>query len=110
MDSSEKRRHLRVNVNLYADWGRGPECEFYDRVTNLSVSGCFLATQRELRPGEVIHIKLPTEVAGTLRLKGAVRYQMRLMEGMPPSGAGVEFVEASSDDELKLQTVVNSYR
>ncbi len=110
MDAIERRRHLRVDVNLYADWGRGPECEYYDGVTNLSVSGCFLATQRELRAGEVIHLKLPTEAAGVLRLKGTVRYQLRLMEGVPPAGAGVEFVEVSADDARVLQQVVNSYK
>src|SRR5919199_6513928 len=107
MDSSQNRRHPRVTVNFYADWGLGPECESYDKVTSLSISGCFLATQRELRVGEVIHIKLPVE-SRTLRLRGAVRYQLRIMEGMPPKGVGVEFMGVSSDDERRLQEVVDS--
>ncbi|HKC65986.1 MAG TPA: PilZ domain-containing protein [Pyrinomonadaceae bacterium] len=108
MDSSQNRRHPRVTVNFYADWGLGPECESYDKVTSLSMSGCFLATQKELRIGESIHIKLPFE-ARTLRLKGIVRRQLRIMEEMPPTGVGVEFVGISSDDQRKLQEMVNFY-
>ena len=108
MDSSQNRRHPRINVNFYADWGLGPECESYDKVTSLSISGCFLATQRELRIGESIHIKLPIETR-TLRLKGIVRRQLRIMEGMPPTGVGVEFIGVSGDDERKLQEMMNSY-
>ena len=48
IDFAELRRHPRVNVELFADWGWGPECEYYDKITSLSVSGCFLATKREL--------------------------------------------------------------
>ena len=108
MDSSGNRRHPRVNVNLFADWGLGPECESYDKVTSLSISGCFLATQRELRIGEVIYIRLPVETR-TLRLKGIVRRQLRIMEGMPPTGVGVEFIAVSSDDERRLQEVMDSH-
>jgi hypothetical protein len=39
-----------------------------------------------------------------------VRYQLKIMEGMPPTGVGVEFVGASGDDVRKLQEVVDSYK
>ncbi len=110
MDSIEQRRHPRVNVDFFADWGWGSECEFYDRVTSLSVSGCFLNTKRELFAGQEIFIKWTVEAAGAIRLKGAVRYQLRVMEGAPPTGAGVEFVSVSSEAEQKLQAMVDSYR
>ena len=110
MDSIEQRRHPRVNVDFFADWGWGPECEFYDRVTSLSVSGCFLNTRRELTAGQEIFIKWTVEAAGAISLKGAVRYQLRVMEGAPPTGTGVEFVSVSSEAEQKLQAMVDSYR
>lgn len=109
-DFTNLRKHPRINVDLFADWGWGPECEYYDRVTSLSLSGCFLATKRELRQGDQIYLKLSDEALGKLTLKGEIRYQVRLMEGGPPKGAGIEFLGLSSDSEKKLQTVLNNYR
>ncbi len=110
MGTIEQRRHARVNVDFFADWGWGPECENYDRITSLSVSGCFLNTKRALTAGQEIYIRWTEENAGAISLKGAVRYQLRVMEGAPPTGAGVEFVSVSSDSERKLQLLMESYR
>ena len=110
MGSIEQRRHPRVNVDFFADWGWGPECEYYDRITSLSVSGCFLSTKRELSAGQEIYIKWTGEIAGAISLKGAVRYQLRVREGAAPTGAGVEFVSLSSENEGKLQVVMDSYK
>lgn len=106
IDYTELRKHPRVNVELFADWGWGPECEYYDKVTSLSLGGCFLATRRELRSGEQIYLKLTVESNGSITLKGAVRYQLRVMEGAPPAGAGVEFVGVSGDAQKKLLSVM----
>jgi hypothetical protein len=110
MQPSELRRHPRVNVEFFADWGWGPECEYYDRVTSLSISGCFLATKREVNSGQEIYLKLSRETVGTVSLRGAVRYQLRVMEGAPPSGVGVEFVNLSGENERRLQAMLDSYR
>ncbi len=110
MGTIEQRRHPRVNVEFFADWGWGPECQFYDRITSLSLSGCFLNTKRELTAGQEIFIRLSGEVGGVINLKGAVRYQLRVMEGAPPTGAGVEFSSVSTEVERKLQVVVDNYR
>src|SRR5436190_8994587 len=99
MGSIEQRRHPRLNVEFFADWGWGPECDYYDKVTSLSISGCFLATKRELSSGEEIYIKLSSHSSGTISLRGAVRYQARVMEGAPPTGAGIEFVGVSNESE-----------
>jgi len=110
MGTIEQRRHPRVNVDFFADWGWGPECEFYDRITSLSISGCFLNTKRELFAGQEIFIKWTDEVVGAISLKGAVRNLLRVMEGAPLTGAGVEFVNVSSEIQQKLQAVLDSYR
>ena len=110
MDFSDLRKHPRVNVDFYADWGRGVECEYYDKLTSLSLGGCFLATKRELRSGDEIHLRISGEMIGTLNLKGAVRYQLRLMEGAPPTGVGIQFIEVSGELESRLQAVVDSYK
>jgi PilZ domain len=106
----DQRRHPRLTVEFFADWGWGPECEYYDRVTSLSLSGCFLATKRELKAGQEIYLKLKDETAGVISLKGSVRYQLRVMEGAPPTGAGLEFLNLSPDSERKLQAMLASYR
>lgn len=109
MDFSELRKHPRINVEFFADWGWGPECEYYDRVTSLSVSGCFLATKRDLNRGDQIYLRLSSELYGVISLRGAIRYQLCVMEGAPPSGVGVEFVGVSNEGQAKLQQVMNSY-
>jgi len=110
MGSIEQRRHPRLNVDFFADWGWGPECEFYDRITSLSLSGCFLNTKRELIAGQEIFIKWTEEVTGVISLKATVRYLLRVMEGAPPTGAGVEFISASSEAQRKLQALIDNYR
>ena len=110
MDFTELRSHPRVNVDFFADWGWGPECEYYDKITSFSLGGCFLATKRELRSGQEIYMRLTGELTGTINLKGALRYQFRVMEGAPPTGAGIEFVELSSESQRKLQAFFDSYR
>ena len=110
VDYTELRKYPRVNVELFADWGWSPECEYYDKVTSLSLGGCFLATKRELRSGEQIYMKLTVESNGSVSVKGAIRYQLRVMEGAPPTGAGIEFVGISADLQTKIQTVINFYK
>jgi Tfp pilus assembly protein PilZ len=110
VDYTELREHLRVNVDLFADWGWGPECEYYDKITSLSLGGCFLATKRELRSGDQIYLKLSVESNSLITLEGAVRYQLRVMEGAPPTGAGVQFVGLSENAQTKIQMVMNFYK
>jgi len=109
MDFTELRKHPRVNVDFFADWGWGPDCEHYDRVTSLSVSGCFLTTRRDLKRGDEIYLRLSSESYGVINLRGAVRYELRVMERAPPAGVGVEFVGISNEAQAKLQQVMNSY-
>jgi PilZ domain len=110
MGTIDQRKHPRLTVEVFADWGWGPECEYYDRVTSLSLSGCFLATRRELKAGQEIYIKLKNEMAGVINLKGSVRYQLRVMEGSPPTGAGLEFLNLSSEIASRLQKLLEGYR
>ncbi|HYX28038.1 MAG TPA: PilZ domain-containing protein [Pyrinomonadaceae bacterium] len=108
MGRIEERRHPRITVDFFADWGWGPECEYYDRVTSLSISGCFLATKRELTSGQEIYLKWTAERTGPISVRGAVRYQLRVMEGAPPTGAGIEFLGVSDEVLRRLQTIIDS--
>jgi hypothetical protein len=108
MGTIEQRRHPRINVDFFADWGWGPECEYYDRITTLSISGCFLSTKRELETGQEIFIRWNSDRAGQINVKGAIRYLLRIMEGAPPTGAGIEFVGVSADAQRKLQIIMDA--
>ena len=108
MDFTELRKHPRVSVELFADWGWGPDCENYDKITSLSLTGCFLATKRDLNRGDEIYLRLSSESFGVINLRGAVRYQLRVMEGARPTGVGVEFIGISNESQAKLQQVMNS--
>ena len=109
MGYTEQRKHPRVNVDFFVDWGWSPACEHYDKITILSLSGCFLATKRELNRGDEVYLKLREETTGAVNLRGAVRSQLRAMEGAIPIGVGVEFVGMSADAQTKLQMMMSSY-
>lgn len=109
MESIEERRHPRLSVDFFADWGWGPECEYYDKITTLSISGCFLATKRELNAGDEIYIRWTGDRLGMISLKGAVRYQLRVIEGAPPTGAGIEFLDMSVQNQQKLQAMLSEF-
>ena len=109
MGTIEQRRHPRVIVDFYADWGWGPEYEFYDRITSLSISGCFLATRRELTPGDEIFIRWTGDRVGMISLKGAVRNLLRVTEETAPVGAGIEFVGTSAQTEQRLQALLSQF-
>lgn len=110
MDYTELRKDPRVTVDFFVDWGWSPACEYYDKITSLSLSGCFLATKRELNRGDEIFLRLRGETTGAVDVKGAIRYQLRVMDGAPPTGAGIEFVGLSNDSQRRLQMVMDGYR
>ena len=110
MGTSDQRRHPRISVDFFADWGWAPTCEYYDRVTSLSIRGCFLATRRELQPGQEIYLKMSGDTIGTINLKGAVRHQFRMMDGVPPTGAGIEFLDVSPECESRLRAIIDGTR
>lgn len=104
----EQRRSARIIVDFFVDWGWGPECQYYDRVTSLSASGCFLATKRELESGQEIFMRWNSEGAGAINVRGAVRYLLRVMEGAQPTGAGIEFVNVPGDISKRLQSLMET--
>ena len=109
MEVSEQRKYPRLTVDFFADWGWGPECEYYDKITSLSISGCFLATKRELNAGDEIYIRWTADRLGMISLKGAVRYQLRVVEGAPSTGVGMEFVDMSAQNRQKMQAILSQY-
>ncbi|HEX8181233.1 MAG TPA: PilZ domain-containing protein [Pyrinomonadaceae bacterium] len=98
----ERRRHPRVRVTLYIDWGFNADCALKARVTSFSIGGCFVQTDAGAEVGQIIHLRLwlPEERL----LRGSVRYHM------PGVGFGLQFEDLTIEDQLALETLVTHYR
>jgi uncharacterized protein (TIGR02266 family) len=101
----EQRQHPRVPLILQVEY---PEREGYlaDETENLSAGGAFVRTDRELKVGEVVPLKIsfpgllePVEVVGQVawvRAAGAER----------PPGVGVRIPENRVEDRAKLASLI----
>ena len=98
----ELRRHKRVKLSFYADWGSTPDCARHARITSISAGGCFIQTTDEARAGQAVFIRLT--LAGEYVLGGEVRYHM------PGVGFGVMFVNVPIEERLALEALVEQYR
>ena len=99
----EQRRHERVRVAVKIDWGETAYCLWQDRITSLSVGGCFVQTGREVQKGEQIYLRLWLRDGETI-LRGEVRYCLERV------GLGVEFQELMERDKERLAELVEYYR
>ena len=99
----EKRRHERARVSINVDWGETAYCLWHDRITSLSVGGCFIQTERELKAGHKICLRLWLR-DGERILRGEVRYCLERV------GVGVEFVELMERDKERLAELVEHCR
>ena len=99
--TDEKRRHQRIQVSLFVDWGFTNNCALQGRITSISVGGCFIQTPDEVQAREQLFIRLnlPEEHL----LGGEVRYHM------PNVGFGVMFIDLTIEDQLTLETLIASY-
>ena len=107
----DKRRYPRAAViDMYVNWGRTKACNYDgDQITSLSLGGCFLVTERQADPNEIIYIQLwETYTPGGL-YKGRVRYQLQVSDPFPPIGVGVEFIDISEKDRKNLEEVMEFY-
>lgn len=98
----EKRRHERVRVVLYIDWGFTAECAQQARLTSFSIGGCFVQTAAEASMGQEVFLRLGLPEVSVLR--GEVRYHM------PGVGFGMMFTELTIEDQLTLESMVAHYR
>jgi PilZ domain len=99
----ERRRHERARVSVSLDWGETAYCVWHDRITSLSVGGCFIQTGREMKNGQKIYLRLWLR-DGERILRGEVRYCLERV------GLGVEFFELMERDKERLAEMVEHYR
>jgi hypothetical protein len=108
---NDKRRYPRAAViDLYVNWGRSEACRYHgDQITSLSLGGCFLVTEKQADPDDIIYIQLwETHTVGGL-YKGRIRYQLQVSDPFPPIGIGVEFIDIDERDRKNLQEVITYY-
>ncbi len=102
IDYPERRRHARVKLSLYIDWGFDEDCTRTARITSLSVGGCFVQTDEEATSGQPLFVCI--ELPEKRLLRGEVRYHM------PGVGFGVMFRDLTIEDQLKLEDLVEHYK
>ena len=99
----ERRRDERARVSVNIDWGETAYCLWRDRITSLSAGGCFVQTERELKTGQKIYLRLWLR-DGERILRGEVRYCLERV------GLGVQFFELMERDKERLAELVEHYR
>jgi uncharacterized protein (TIGR02266 family) len=109
MSDDEKRRGDREPITLFVEY-EGADDLVGDYTENLSTGGTFVATNRELPVGTVIHLVLsfpgllePISIDGTVRWTRGLKPQAA-NDGVVPegeeAGAGIEFNPGPARDQL----------
>lgn len=110
VDFRDQRRYARARVAINVDWGTTPACEFAgDRVTSLSVGGCFIQTERQVNEGSAVYVRLWEMPGGRGTFRGVVRYQLQLSPKHPPIGLGLEFPDLGPEEAASLKEVLNFF-
>jgi uncharacterized protein (TIGR02266 family) len=119
MTEDEKRRDTRELVTLFVEY-EGADDLVGDFTENLSSGGTFVATNRELPLGTRVHLVLSFPgLLEPVAIEGIVRWT-RAASDDGDGGAGLEFVEGPSRDQLAAmverirsrdpRTVTRAYR
>ncbi len=119
MTEDEKRRDTREPVTLFVEY-EGADDLVGDFTENLSSGGTFVATNRELPIGTRVHLVLSFPgLLERVAIEGIVRWTRAEGED-GDGGAGIEFVEGPSRDQLAVmverirsrdpRTVTRAYR
>lgn len=106
----EHRKYPRARVSINLDWGTTSLCEFSgDKITSLSVGGCFLQTERVAREGSPVYIRLLQMEGRKGVFEGVVRYRLQLSPRHAQIGLGIEFADLNINDMRSIQEVLNYY-
>ena len=108
--SDDRRKYPRVKVSIHIEWGLTRACEFYtDRITSLSLGGCFIQTEQPGARGDTLYVRLWNSPESGGVLEGRVAYQLNVAEEKPPIGFGVQFVGLTEYDVQNLKHLLEFY-
>lgn len=99
-----RRRYERVRASLPIDWGLTPDCLKHDRITSISVGGCFIQTREAVSASSVIHFRFFLSPEGERIVAGEVRYNLEKV------GLGVQFLNLTEHDRKHFQALVDYCR
>lgn len=106
----DHRKYSRITVSINLNWGATRECVHDgDRITRLSLGGCFIQTERKVKEGSVIYLRLWKLPGGKGVFRGIVRYQLQLSAKYAPIGFGVEFSGLDAEETARLREVLAFY-
>lgn len=107
---NEQRKEPRVKLLINVNWGTTPDCEYSgDKVTSISLGGCFVQTERAVGEGNAVYVRLWEMPGGRGVFRGVVRYVLQLSPKHAPIGLGVEFAGLSDEESASLREVLNFY-
>lgn len=97
----DRRGAERVRADLAAHW-EGVLARRAGTVVDLSLTGCFVLTADEVRPGELIRLEIDLPEGGAINLWGEVVYKI------PEMGFGVRFNASDTAEEAALGNFISS--
>ncbi|MDQ3818138.1 MAG: PilZ domain-containing protein [Acidobacteriota bacterium] len=100
--ASERRTAPRVMVSLEAVW-EGMSGKYEARVSDISLSGCFLETIGQASAGEAVRFRIKTPTGRWLQLGGEVIYSQFML------GFGLRFTEVCAEDRAMLRQLIEFY-
>lgn len=96
---NERRAAPRKNVSLEAVWD-GTAGRYEARVSDISLSGCYMDTIGETEVGALINFQLQLAGNDRLSLRGQVTHYQRTV------GMGLRFVSLTPEDEAKIRALL----
>ena len=101
--SDERRRDERVGMPLEVLWD-GLSGAQAARISDISISGCYIETLGQVAEGEDVSLKVMTPTGRWLNLRGEI------MHYYPNMGFGVRFKDLSESERDVLERLVDFAR
>ncbi|HEY0003975.1 MAG TPA: PilZ domain-containing protein [Pyrinomonadaceae bacterium] len=101
--TNERRRAARVLVNLPVQW-EGVLEKHIGTISDLSLTGCFVLTDGEVKDGELIYIEINVPSLMHMQLSGEVVYSALEI------GFALRFNKMSATEQMLLDRLVDHFR
>jgi hypothetical protein len=96
-DNRRQNERIPVSLEIVSDFSSGKR---EARISDLSMSGCFIDSIAKVGEGETLHFRLTLSPGQSVRLHGEVTYIY------PGIGFGVRFVNLTKEEEILLRQII----